>query len=234
MVNEMKSQQTTALDEAAQAPLQQHKKNDGWLPLTFLTVTWICLVGIGMSSLWKYQSTPGKATVPLLKWPAESMIQLNPKHPTLIMFAHPHCPCTRASISELALLIERCTGQVDARVLFSKPAKSTTRRERTALWSSVTTIPGVTVLCDHDGSEAARFQAKTSGYVLLFDSNGQLLFDGGITGSRGHIGDNAGRTAIESILSNGVTETKQTFVFGCPLREQNDACDKEKQECRQQ
>jgi len=85
-----------------------------------------------------------------------------------------------------------------------------------------------------EGAEAARFHATTSGYVLLYDVNGKLRFHGGITGSRGHSGDNAGRSAIEAILMGGLAETKQTFVFGCPLLGQNDACSKENQECRQQ
>ncbi len=187
-----------------------------------------------MSSLWKYQTTPGETTETPKTWPADSMVQQNPNRPTLMMFAHPHCPCTQASISELALLMEHCSGQVDARVLFLKSSKFSTEWERTDLWSSATAIPGVTVIGDQDGSEAVRFRATTSGDVLLFDSNGQLLFHGGITGSRGHTGENAGRSAIESILISGKAETKQTFVFGCPLLGQNDACSKENQECRQQ
>ena len=234
MVNTMNSQTTTAADEADQVPLQEHKPKDRGLALTVLTVIWLCLVGIGMSSLWKYQITPGAVTASPQHWPADSLIKPNPNRPTLIMFAHPRCPCTRSSISELALVMEHCFGHVDARVLFFKSSEFSAGWEKTDLWSSAAAIPDVKVACDAEGAEAARFHATTSGYVLLYDVNGKLRFHGGITGSRGHSGDNAGRSAIEAILMGGLAETKQTFVFGCPLLGQNDACRKENQECRQQ
>src|SRR5687768_17857026 len=57
-------------------------------------------------------------------------------------------------------------------------------------------------------------------YTTLFRSyepNGELQFDGGITVSRGHFGDNAGRDAIESCLTNGTAVLAETPVYGCPI-----------------
>lgn len=234
MVNTMNSQQTTTADEADQVRLHGHKLKDRRLALTILTVIWLCLVGIGMASLWKYQTTPGAVTASPQHWPADSAIKHNTNRPTLIMFAHPRCPCTRSSIRELALLMARCSGHVDARVLFFKSEEFSAGWEKTDLWASAAAIPEVKVSCDAEGVEAVRFHATTSGYVLLYDANGQLLFHGGITGARGHSGDNVGRNAIEEILINGLAQTKQTFVFGCPLMGENAGCIKENQECRPQ
>jgi hypothetical protein len=50
------------------------------------------------------------------------------------------------------------------------------------------------------------------------------MFSGGITGSRGHSGDNAGRSAIVSLVNGESTETAETFVFGCSLFETNSEC----------
>ena len=72
-------------------------------------------------------------------------------------------------------------------------------------------FPGVSVSSDQEGFEAKNFQSTTSGYVLLYDANGRLLFQGGITGSRGHSGENSGRDAIEAILMDKTTETKQNI-----------------------
>jgi hypothetical protein len=52
---------------------------------------------------------------------------------------------------------------------------------------------------------------------MLYDVNGRLLFSGGITGSRGHAGDNAGRTAILALLHREASGRNDTFVFGCSL-----------------
>jgi hypothetical protein len=75
----------------------------------------------------------------------------------------------------------------------------------------------VSVRIDEAGREAARFGATTSGHVLLYDRGGRLRFSGGITASRGHVGDNAGRAALLGLLIHGETERERTPVFGCPL-----------------
>ena len=47
--------------------------------------------------------------------------------------------------------------------------------------------------------------AITSGQTLLYDTKGHLVFSGGITGGRGHEGDNTGRESIEKYLQTGKT-----------------------------
>jgi len=115
-------------------------------------------------------------------------------------------------------------GRVTAYVLFLKPAGFSDDWEKTDLWQSAASIPGVKVVVDQDGVEADRFQAVTSGQTVLYDTEGRLLFSGGITGSRGHSGDNAGRSAIVSLLNTGEATAAETFVFGCPLSTTNSEC----------
>lgn len=79
-------------------------------------------------------------------------------------------------------------------------------------------------MIDDNGAEANRFHAATSGQTLLYDAAGRLLFSGGITGSRGHSGDNAGQTAIVSLVNSGAAELTETSVFGCPLFEPKSEC----------
>jgi hypothetical protein len=57
----------------------------------------------------------------------------------------------------------------------------------------------------------------TSGQTVLYDNEGALLFSGGITGARGHAGDNAGRTSLVELLNRGAAGRSRTSVFGCPL-----------------
>ncbi|HYE66176.1 MAG TPA: hypothetical protein VD966_11365, partial [Pyrinomonadaceae bacterium] len=169
---------------------------------------------------------PGLAARPPARWPADSRIQRAPGRAILVMLAHPHCPCTRASIGELASLMAHCEGRLTAYVLFLKPTGSSVDWERTDLWHSAEKIPGVNVLLDEGGHEARRFHAATSGQTVLYDTAGRLLFSGGITGSRGHSGDNAGRSAIVSLLNTGAAQREETFVFGCPLFNDASTCRK--------
>jgi hypothetical protein len=68
---------------------------------------------------------------------------------------------------------------------------------------------------DVGGTEHRRFGARVSGEVYLFQTDGQLVFHGGITAGRGHAGDNLGRSAVESFLREGVLPPETTPVFGC-------------------
>jgi hypothetical protein len=185
--------------------------------LSVLGILWLAAVGAGLRALWDYENAPGVAAEPADHWPANSPIARVPGRTTLVMLAHPHCPCTRASISELALLMAQCRGRLDAHVLFVKPAGLPEHWERTDLWRRAAAIRGVQVSCDPDGKEARRFHAATSGQVLLYDANGQLRFRGGITAARGHAGDNAGRSALVALVTSGTAPRAQTPVFGCSL-----------------
>jgi len=177
-----------------------------------------------MTLLWSYNHAPGAAANPPGSWPSESRVQLAAGQHTLIMLAHPKCPCTRASVEELSKLMTYGQGRLRAYVLFVKPPDYSEAWSNTDLWLSAASIPGVTVLIDKGGVEANRFGASTSGQVLLYDQNGTLQFRGGITESRGHSGDNAGRFAVEALLSGGVPTRNQTPVFGCPLFDPDSEC----------
>jgi hypothetical protein len=178
---------------------------------------WIAAVSLGLGALLKYENAPGRVGTVSSTWPAASKIELAPNGETLVMLAHPHCPCTRASVGELAQIMARVQGKVRAYVLLLKPLNSDSGWDDTDLRRSAASIPGVTVLSDLDGLEARRFGAETSGHAMLFDSSGRLLFSGGITASRGHAGDNAGESAIVSLVNKQAPAQSKTFVFGCSL-----------------
>jgi hypothetical protein len=190
----------------------------------FLIALWLAGVSTGMSLLWKYNHVAGAPATPSSSWPPESHVQRATDKHTLIMLAHPKCPCTRASVEELSKLMAYGRGRLRAYVLFLKPQDYPEGWSKTDLWLTAASIPGVTVLVDKDGIEANRFGASTSGQVLLYDQNGRLEFRGGITESRGHSGDNAGRAAVEALVNGGVAARDQTPVFGCPLFDPDSEC----------
>lgn len=194
------------------------------LMLPAMTFLWLLTVGAGLWVLWGYENTPGAGSAPPDTWPGGSLVRREPGRPTLVVLAHPHCPCTRASIGELASLMAHTQGRLTASVLFVKPAGFSGDWERTDLWRTAADIPGVTVVVDDGGVEARLFGAATSGQSLLYGADGRLLFRGGITGSRGHSGDNAGRSAVVSLVNSGAAEREETFVFGCPLFDEDSEC----------
>jgi len=133
------------------------------------------------------------------------------------VFAHPQCPCSRATIGELALLMTHVQDRVTAFVIFYRPLTEEAGWEQTDLWRSAAAIPGVHVIADDNGADAAVFDAATSGQTMLYDAGGRLMFSGGMTGARGHSGDNAGRTALTALINDGRSATSRTPVFGCLL-----------------
>ena len=70
---------------------------------------------------------------------------------------------------------------------------------------------------DDAGTEAARFRAAASGFVVLYDGDGRLRFAGGLTSSRGHEGDSFGRRRILAVLSGQTPDRDDAPVFGCAL-----------------
>ena len=185
--------------------------------MTVVVGAWLLVVVTAMALLANYSNSPGNAAVAPAHWPVGSQISPNASRPTLVMFAHPRCPCTRATLGELELLMTRCQGRVSAHVFFFKPSGTADDWAATDLWRTASAIPGVTVHCDDAGNEAARFHAQTSGNTLLYDRRGRLMFEGGITISRGHSGDNPGRSALAGLLNEEISNEVKTPVFGCSL-----------------
>lgn len=156
-------------------------------------------------------------------WAADSRTLRAPGVPTLLVFAHPRCPCSRATLGELAVLMAQAHGRVHAQVWFYRPEGLAAGWEKTDLWDTAAAIPGVSVACDVGGAEARRFHATVSGQTLLYGADGRCRFSGGITAARGHSGDNGGRGAVLALLHDAAMKRVATPVFGCALFEMETA-----------
>ena len=194
------------------------KKRIGTLVIAAFGLLWLAIVGLGQRAMLNYDYIAARPSAPPAKWPANSKIPRIPGLPSIVLVAHPHCPCTRATIEELALLMTRVHGQASAAVVFVRPPGAPEDWEKTDLWRSAARIPGVTVVGDTDGREAARFGAQASGQTLLYSASGDLQFSGGITASRGHSGDNLGRSSLVPLVTTGESTTNHTSVYGCSLQ----------------
>jgi hypothetical protein len=186
-----------------------------WLPV--LGVLWLGAASAGLWILWRYDNTPGIGAQAPDAWPSRTTLVRAADRPTLIMLAHPHCTCTRASLGELAEAIARARTAPRTYILFMAPKRLGDGWEQTDLWRTAASLPGATVVRDEDGREAQQFGAVTSGQTLLYDEHGSLVFSGGVTGARAHAGDNLGRQSLVALLNRAPAARASTSVFGCPL-----------------
>jgi hypothetical protein len=184
-------------------------------------VLWFAAVAGGASIALHYANTPGPAGSALRVWPAGSGIERVSGHSVLLVFVHPECPCSRATLGELAILMAQIgpagREKLTPYVVFSAPSAVSGVWSETELWKDAAAIPQVRIVRDRNGLEARNFRALTSGHTLLYGSDGRLLFAGGITASRGHVGWNEGLEVLTASIHDGSPRLRARPVFGCSL-----------------
>lgn len=186
---------------------------------SIIVLAWLGATLTGLGLLASHASQPGASGLAPQEWPAESNIPRASDQPTLVMFAHPRCPCTRASLTELSKIVSR-QPEVAVRIVFYRPVASDADSwEQTDQVRTAAAIPGAVVYWDLDGHEAQRFGAQTSGQALLFGPGGNLLFHGGLTPARGHVGDNLGSQSLAALLDGATSVPGGAPVFGCGLQD---------------
>jgi hypothetical protein len=178
---------------------------------TILPIAWVALVAFGLYVMFAYETTPSRAASAPAVWPTDSAIARNDHGATLVLFAHPACPCTRASLAELAEIARAVPATARIEIVFVIAGSLADRS-----WELASAIPGAVVAID-TGIEAARFGVATSGTVVVYDRDGTLQFSGGITGSRGHVGSNVGRRDAAAALAGHIPDHHTHAAFGCAL-----------------
>jgi len=190
-----------------------------------LPLLWAGAVLAGFGTMLCYESRPEAeraAALAARPWPAQAPLPLLAGRGNLVMFVHPRCPCTRASLAEAVTAVTRAGGpsQLTLTVLFTLPSGELVAWEDSDLWRTASALPGVRVAVDPDGKLAARFGAVASGHTLFFDPSGQLRFSGGLTAMRGQEGENLGLNEVIA-LARGVAPAlpivEKTPVYGCIL-----------------
>jgi hypothetical protein len=142
-------------------------------------------------------------------WPAASHLPRSAAGATGVVFVEPECPCSRSTMTELAAAVR-------ARPLTARMVVVFEGKGDGALLATASGIEGVDVIVD-DGSEAARFGARTSGMAAVYAQDGALRFHGGLTMARGHEGANVGRAMFVQALQGQVNLAHP--VFGCAFEE---------------
>lgn len=183
--------------------------------IALAAAVWIvaCVAGAGV--MMRYANTPGTTGELAAKWPAATKLSRNANGNTLLLFAHPRCPCTKATMGETREVLAARGASLT--VVFFEPEGADAEWKQTSLVHAVNDIDGAMVARDPDGVEARRFGVETSGHVLLFNQSGNLLFSGGITKARGERGENAAREIFSGQLQSPDPTIKTAPVFGCGL-----------------
>ncbi len=190
-----------------------------------LTATLLAISGAstlyGFRALVRFDATPGKIGGAPLRWPSFRGIDRTASGTRMLVFLHPLCACSFATLHELAKVpAEHRPGAALPRIdiFFYRPKDSGWVPGR--LWKEAQQLPGSHVQWDDEGREARRFGATTSGFAVLYSPEGELLFSGGVTGSRGHEGTNFGIEQLIASVNSGKPAPEASFVFGCALGEQ--------------
>jgi hypothetical protein len=180
-------------------------------------VVWGVLLMIGLVMIARYKTRQGPVGEAPARWPAGSHLVASEELSTLVMFVHPRCASARASFTELNIIMNRARGRVVGYVVFDIPRGAPAGFLPRTFWVSAGRIPDAIPVVDQGGSEASLFGAMTSGHVVLYDPRGRLQFVGGITESRGNVGDNMGRRMVLQLIDTPGREIFRRRVFGCPF-----------------
>lgn len=177
----------------------------------------LVLVGTGLVVVSGFETSDEADLRQCTDWPREAPLSLDRSRTTLLMFAHPRCPCTRASLEELKAVLARFPAKVSAQIYFLSPSRKPGEWTLTDSWREATKIPGLTIRYDTDGYLAGLFRAENSGEVLLYSPHGKLLFRGGITRGRAETGMNSSEAALVSAIEGASAALVPTPVYGCAL-----------------
>ena len=177
------------------------------------TSAWYGITSFGFSGL-RLTDEETHAT-----WPEASSIVRNAQRPTLLLFLHPHCACSRATVEELERLhtLAPASSLPSIYIVASAPRDVGDRWWSSSLLGRTARLPNARIINDAGGVETARFGAQLSGTVLLYHVDGRRLYAGGVTMARGHDGHNAGIQSVANLLIDSNAQIAPIPVFGCKV-----------------
>jgi hypothetical protein len=153
-------------------------------------------------------------------WPIDSQLPRATDRATLLVFFHPKCPCSQATLTELGLVLRSRPAEspeLAIQIVATTPVSAGSRWIETPLLARSQLLPSARVFVDYGGQEARRFGAQQSGTVMLFDSEGRRRFAGGITVARGHEGTSVGGQQLARLLGGSANAPASFPTFGCRL-----------------
>ncbi|MEP6901110.1 MAG: hypothetical protein ABJA66_05130, partial [Actinomycetota bacterium] len=136
---------------------------------------WAIAIGIGTVWITDYSTRPGRAANSPSGLPSGYLSENPAKLPKLLVFLHPYCPCSRATLTELNRLVEKNKDLVEVSVFIYQPSDQSPEWSKSDLWQTAEEIPNVKLSAISE-AELQKFGAITSGQTLLYDADGLLVF----------------------------------------------------------
>ena len=191
-------------------------------------VTWLMAVGAwgvllagSFAVVHAYMARPGPvATVVAARWPAQTELGQPGGVAQLLVFLHPRCPCTDATLTNLSTVVRaesKSGAPAEITVVISGPAASGGCPPQ--LQRTLDAMGHVKVRIDADGRMARDFGAATSGHVVWSDGQGRVGFSGGITPGRGHVGPCESLALLAAAMKSHGSDkpVEATAVYGCSI-----------------
>ena len=122
-------------------------------PIHGAITVWLALILLGMAALAKHQYAPGESVL----FGSEALaLNASPSHmddvaSQLVVYLHPECPCSEATVEELDRMMTRCGSRLTAKVMMFRPDGVSADWGDTNVQRRAARIPGVVV------GQAARF-----------------------------------------------------------------------------
>jgi len=192
-----------------------------------VVAVWFVALAALFGQLVAYSAEPGSKGRPPVQWDDALPLERDPEHWTVLIFAHPRCPCTRATLAEFARLHGVYHDRISATLVLYHPVDQPADWTDGALRRAAERIDGLRLVMDPGGKITERFGVQTSGHVLAYAPDGGLGYCGGLTTSRGHEGVSHGVVQLRKCFDKGSSQPLARYpVFGCPILEQERApCD---------
>ena len=184
---------------------------------------------IGFIQLTDYSTRPGAfgesprqlgdIDLTATSWPADS---ISDQKPILIVFYHPKCPCTSATVRVLERLHPRFNAVPQITAVAYCPENEPESWIESRTTATLLSLDQTQIVIDRGGRLSEKFGAHVSGHILLYDVNGNLNFSGGITPYRGHEGDCPSSLDLLDRVNSPGDKCKQWPVFGCGIVVESD------------
>lgn len=133
-----------------------------------------------------------------------------------LLFVHPHCPCTTATVRNLQRILAVQAQTFDLVSIVFCPDEKSDDWVRSGLIQSLESM-GSRIRIDRDAQLARELGVHCSGHLLFYSANGKLKFSGGITPSRGHEGTSRCGAEFKKALNQLPISRVCWPVYGCSL-----------------
>lgn len=182
-----------------------------------LAIAWLVTIAVVLRGWMDFEHSPGRNVRPQAQWPVSTQLRLDRDHGTLVVFLHPFCPCSRATLERLEQVLSDSSKKPTCCFMIAPVASSVEIDARSANLRLAKAMSPSRTFIDGNKSEARLFDPTTSGHVFYYDAGGSLRFSGGVLVERGSNQPNTFAEALYRAINNPTYPVVHTPVFGCSL-----------------